>query len=75
MEQEKKLKNLQQENKDLKKEFTEFKERPKMKTVTNETNHNLTWEAHINPSDYQFDNENLVKKEVKEEVTVKEEPM
>ena len=35
--------------------------------------------AQINPRDYQFDNENLVKKEVKEEVideaTIKEEPM
>ena len=33
-------------------------------TTTNETDDNLTPEAQINPSDYQFDNENLAKKEV-----------
>ena len=79
MEQDEKLKNLQQENKDLKKEITELKEKPQDKTVTNETNDNLTQEAQINPNDYHFENEILVKKEVKEEVinevTVKEEPM
>ena len=57
----------------------ELKKKPQANTTTNETNDNLTPGAQINPRDYQFDNENLVKKEVKEEVidkaTIKEEPM
>ena len=68
LEQGEKLKNLQQENKDIKNEFTNLKENLQTKTATNynliqkepQINPNFIQKIEINPQDFQFQNESVV---------------